>query len=96
MSVVLCVTLWAVPDRELQLAEYEDAVLALLPEHGARLVARVRTAEPRVDAAYETQIIELPSDGALDAYMADPRRMAMTATRDAVIARTEIQRVDLV
>jgi hypothetical protein len=42
MSVVLCVALWPNPGMESELAAYEDAVLALLPEHGARLVARVR------------------------------------------------------
>lgn len=93
--MVLCVSLWPHPDHEVHLVEYEDAVLALLPEHGARLVARARAAEPGA-AAYETQIIELPSEDALAAYMADPRRAALTAARDAAIARTQIHRVDLV
>ena len=42
MSVVLCVTLWARAGQEEALVAYEDAVLALLPEHGARVVISSR------------------------------------------------------
>ncbi len=36
------------------------------------------------------QIIELPDEAALDAYMADPRRLAAAPLRDRSVARTEI------
>jgi uncharacterized protein (DUF1330 family) len=100
MSVVLCVTLWPNPGHEETLVSYEDSVLALLPEHGARVVARVRaetSAEGEAGDGHplETQIIELPDQAALDAYLADPRRGAASDVRDRAIARTEIQRVTL-
>ena len=101
MSVVLCVRLWANPGEERALVTYEDAVLALLPEHGARVVARVRAEQGDGGSAedsqpFETQIIELPDQAALDAYLADPRRAAASDLRDVAIARTEIQPVQLV
>ena len=106
MSVVLCVTLWPNAGQEDALVAYEDSVLALLPEHGARVVARVRAGDDdgtnAGDAAsadghpFETQIIEFAEDSGLDAYMRDPRRTAASDVRDRAIARTEIQRVTLV
>ncbi len=38
----------------------------------------------------ETQVYRIPSQAALDAYLADPRRTANAAERDRVIARTEL------
>jgi hypothetical protein len=111
MSVVLCVTLWANPGHEDELVDYEDTVLALLPEHRSRLVARVRTeagaGDGQKDAGggqkdagaghpFETQIIEMADDAALESYMRDPRRVAASEVRDRAIARTKIQRVTLV
>lgn len=111
MSVVLCVRLWPAAGEEDSLAAYEDQVLALLPEHGGRLVARVRAIPDTAttqgvsaggeDAAagghpFETQIIEFAHDEGLDAYMRDPRRVAASDVRDRVIARTDIQPVALV
>ena len=42
MSLTLCVQLWAVPGNEDLLVAYEDEVLELLADHGARLLQRVR------------------------------------------------------
>ena len=98
----MCVTLWPNPGHEQELADYEDSVLALLPEHRSRLVARVRAADAEATSAvgeghpYETQIIEIPDQAALDAYLADPRRVGSLDVRDRAIARTDIQLVTLV
>ncbi|MFT4084471.1 MAG: hypothetical protein QM638_17980 [Nocardioides sp.] len=92
MPLTLCVMLWPRPGQDEALSAYEDGVLALLGDHGARLVSRVR----RVDGSagpVEVQVIELPDEAALDSYLADPRRTANAAVRDAVIDRTEIMRV---
>lgn len=89
MSLTLCVQLWAVPGNEGLLATYEDEVLSLLTDHGGLLLQRVRNTE-RGDGPYEVQIIELPDEAALDAYMADPRRQAAAPIRERAIARTEI------
>jgi hypothetical protein len=107
MSMVLCVTLWPNPGEETTLAAYEDAVLALLPDHGGRVVARVRALDDghaRGEAGdadapghpFETQIIEFSSDAGVESYLADPRRTAASDARDRAIARTEIQNVMLV
>ena len=44
----------------------------------------------------EIQFLDFPSQAALDAYMADPRRTALAADRDRAVARTEIIDVELV
>jgi uncharacterized protein (DUF1330 family) len=80
--VSLCVLLWARPGAEEALGAYEDSVLALLPDHGARVVER--------GSPTEVQLLEFPSAAAMDAYMKDPRRTALAADRDAAIARTEV------
>jgi uncharacterized protein (DUF1330 family) len=92
MSFTLCVLLWANPGHERALAEYEDRVLALLHDHGAELLKRVRSSGEE-GHPLEVQLIRLPSDGALFSYLADPRRKALTAARDAAVARTEMMRV---
>ena len=98
MTLTLCVSLWPRPDQEAQLVEYEDKVLALLPEHAGRLIARARSANAadRGDGAYETQLIQFDSDASLASYMADGHRTALAAARDAAIERTDIQRVELI
>jgi uncharacterized protein (DUF1330 family) len=94
MSINLCVLLWANDGGHRELVDYEDAVLALLPDAGGRVVQRVRTqGEPTVQP-YEVHLLEFPSEQALDAYMQDPRRLALHDRRDRAIARTEILRVD--
>jgi uncharacterized protein (DUF1330 family) len=80
--VTLCVLLWARPGGGEALRAYEDRVLALLPDHGARVLDR--------DSPTEVQLLEFPSAAALDAYMKDPRRTALAADREAAIARTEV------
>ncbi len=95
MTVTLCVMLWAAPGGEQHLVEYEDQVLGLLPAHGARLVMRVRN-QAAATEPYEAHVIEFPSDAALDAYMADPTRAALSGLREQGIARTEVLRVDVV
>lgn len=98
MTLTLCVSLWPCADQEAQLADYEDKVLSLLPDHGGRLLARARSANTadRGGSAYEMQLIQFDSDDGLASYMADGRRTALAAVRDAAIERTDIQRVELV
>ena len=76
MAVTLCVLLWARLGKDVELAAYEDAVLALLPDHGGRLLQRVRPVGGR-DEPTEVQLLQFPSEAALDAFMADERRTAL-------------------
>jgi uncharacterized protein (DUF1330 family) len=91
VSVRICVLLTAIPGREVLLAQYEDRVLDLLPDHGARIDARVRALEGPFT---EIQILEFPSQQALDDFQNDPRRTDLSEIRSAVIASTTVIRVE--
>ena len=54
---------------------YEDAVLGLLGRHGGLLERRLRS----VDGGTEVQIIRFPATAGLEAFMADPDRLALRA-----------------
>lgn len=90
--------LWPTPGNDDELVAYEDEVLALLGDHGARVVQRVRRVDDLLDSdgqdgPLEVQVIELPDEHALEQFMADPRRVASAGVRDRVVARTEMIRV---
>jgi hypothetical protein len=85
----------AVPGQETALVAYEDQVLTLLGDHDAHVVQRVRAQEVG-EGPYEVHVLEFASQGALDAYLEDPRRTALLAERDRVIARTTIVPVEVV
>jgi len=93
--VTHCVLLWARPGQEAALASYEDRVLTLMADHDGRILQRGTIADGDAGAPTEVQILEFGSAAAVDAYMADPRRTAMAAERDAAIARTDVHRVRL-
>jgi hypothetical protein len=95
MTVTLCVLLWARAGEDDALIAYEDAVLALVAEHGGAVRQRART-DGRDGAPLEIHVLEFPSQGAFDAFMDDPRRTARADERDRAIERTEVHRVDLV
>ncbi|MEO6533316.1 MAG: hypothetical protein ABIO06_07050 [Pseudolysinimonas sp.] len=90
--VELCVLLWAQPGREEALVAYEDRVLALISAHGGAVLQRARSSG---DAGHplEVQFCRFPSEEAMQAYLADDRRVALAAERDRVVARTEVIRV---
>jgi uncharacterized protein (DUF1330 family) len=91
VSVTLCVLLTAIPGREGPLAEYEDRVLGLLPDHGARIHARLRALDGPLT---EIQILEFPSEQALIDFQNDSRRTDLSELRSAVIASTTVIRVE--
>lgn len=88
-SLLLCCLLWAVPGQADAMAAYEDAVLALLPENGGEVTHRLRGtgADGSPD---EVQVFRFASRAAVDSYLADPRRLALSDERDRVVARTEL------
>jgi uncharacterized protein (DUF1330 family) len=94
--VVTCVLLWATPGMEAALSAYEDKVLRLIAEHGGRVLQRgtvLPGSQHEGEPPAEVQFLEMPSEASLDAYMNDPRRLAMAAERDAAIARTDLFRI---
>jgi uncharacterized protein (DUF1330 family) len=98
MEVNLCVLLWAHEGREADLSAYEDQVLDLLAEHDGHVIQRARTVSGKDDDSEptEVQLLRFASESALDGFMNDDRRTALAEKRDAVIAMTEILRVELV
>lgn len=89
MTQSMYVFLWAHPGLEQALTDYEDAVLRLVPEHGGRVVHRTWT-DGKEGRPLEIQLFEWASAAAMEGYMADPRRTALSAERERTIARTEI------
>ncbi len=69
--------------------------MQLIPAHGGQVLQRSRTNDAE-SGPLEIHVLTFPSETALDAYMNDPRRAALTADRERAIARTAVHRVALV
>ncbi|TFI42200.1 hypothetical protein E4P29_16745 [Rhodococcus sp. 1R11] len=95
MELKLCVLLWASPGQEDALTRYEDTVLDLIPKYGGEVVSRVRRVDSG-DGPLEVQVIHLPDDSALEAYLEDPERLALADVHWRAVARTEIIYVDTI
>ena len=95
MGLTMCVLLWAQPGADDALVAYEDRVLALVPEHGGRVLQRARSSGAD-GQPLEVQLLEFPSAAALDAYMTDGRRTSLAAERDRAIARTQVIDVEVI
>jgi uncharacterized protein (DUF1330 family) len=95
MSLHLCVLLWPNAGAEQALVTYEDSVLELMGDHGARVLQRART-DGANGSPLEIQILEFPSQEALEGYIEDDRRTALAGERDSAIARTDVLEVDLI
>ncbi|MGH3167718.1 MAG: DUF1330 domain-containing protein [Trebonia sp.] len=94
--VVNCVLLWARPGMAAALRAYEDKVLRLVTAHGGRVLHRgtvLPGAQHDGEPPAEVQLLEMPSEASLHAYVNDPQRLAMAAERDAAIARTDLFRI---
>jgi len=94
MAIDLCVLLWARPGQEDALVAYEDKVLALVAEHGGRVLQRART-DGTGDRPFEVQMFSFESQAAMDGYLGDERRLALADERDRAVARTELMHVTL-
>ena len=70
-------------------------MLALVPEHGGDVVSRDRVADRQAGDPLEVQVIQMPDEAGLDAYLRDPRRadLARIHSRDEIIARTQLLRL---
>ena len=75
---------------------YEDAVLPLLTDHGARVLVRDR-ALPGQDPSlpYEVHVIWFPDRDALNSYMDDPRRHALLAAFGDVFTSKQAVEIEL-
>lgn len=94
VPVTLCCFLWAVQGEEAGLGHYEDGVLALVPEHGGTVLQRARS-DGADGRPHEIQLFRFKDQAALDGYLQDPRRVALSHERDRVVARTELFPVNI-
>lgn len=96
MPIRLCVLLWEKPGRAHDLTAFEDEVLALVPEHGGRLITRHVVVDRDDGDPLEVQVIEMPDEEALVGFVHDPvrARLARTHDRNALVARTQLLRVE--
>jgi hypothetical protein len=90
--IYLVVRLTWVPGKAAAGADYERTVMRFWKEHGGEIVAAFK---PQAQAdglppADEVQILRIPTQEKLDAYLSDPRRLALSPQRAASIAVTEI------
>lgn len=87
--IELCCLLRALPGAERAMTAYEDEVLALIPEHGGEVVSRA-IGDGADGHPHEVQVLRFPGQAAIDAYMADPRRLALAGERDRTVAETTL------
>jgi hypothetical protein len=88
----LVVHLTYVPGQERNGAAYERTVLSYFREHGGEVLGAFQPA-PWADgtrASDEVQLLGIPSRAQLEAYLNDPRRLALAAERERTIANTEL------
>ena len=83
------------PSMAAAASAYEDEVLALLPDHGARVVYRGVRAEGQADdLPVEVHLLWFPSREAFDAYIADPRRAALMKEHGEVFTEKTVVELD--
>jgi hypothetical protein len=90
--IYLVVRLTWVPGKAADGSEYERAVLRFWIEHGGDIVAAFKPLAQAdgLPPADEVQILRIPTQSQMDAYLSDPRRLALAPKRAASIAVTEI------
>lgn len=93
-EILLCCLLWANDGEAAGLTAYEDAVLALIPEHGGQVIQRAQS-DGDDGRPHEVQLYRFVSQASLDSYLADPRRASLAQERDRVIRRTDLFPVSL-
>ena len=89
---------FADPSNAALASAYEDEVLALLGQHGARLLYRGRRVEGQDPSLpHELHLIRFPDRGAFERYLADDRRAALRRRHGEVFTSTmlvELERLD--
>jgi hypothetical protein len=90
--IYLVVRLTWVPGKAADGSEYERAVLRFWIEHGGDIVAAFKPLAQAdgLPPADEVQILRIPTQSQMDAYLSDPRRLALAPKRAASIAVTGI------
>lgn len=69
-------------------------MLALVPTHGGEVVRRALS-NGSDGRPHEVHLLPFPNQTTLDAYFADPARLALAEERDQAVARIELFPVSL-
>lgn len=93
-EIVLCCLLWASEGLEDALTSYEDTVLGLIGDHGGVVLQRAQS-DGADGKPHEVQLYRFANQASIDAYVADPRRVALADERTRVVARTDVFPVTL-
>jgi hypothetical protein len=90
--IYLVVRLTWVPGKAADGSDYERSVMRLWKEHGGDILAAFKPLAQAdgLPPADEVQLLRIPTQSQLDAYLSDPRRLALAPKRAASIAVTEI------
>jgi hypothetical protein len=87
----------AAPATADRAAAYEDAVLPLLRDYDARVVYRGRRKDARNTAQpFEVHVLWFPNRSALDAYLADDRRIALLHEFGEVFTAKEVVEMETI
>jgi hypothetical protein len=86
----------AEPALEAKASAYEDRVLPLLADHGARLLFRGRRTADDPGLPLEVHLTRFPHRRAFDAYMADERRLALLDEFGDVFIRKQVVEVEAI
>jgi len=88
----LVVRLTWVPGKAADGTAYERSVMRFWEDHGGEIIAAFKPLAQAdgLPPADEVQILRIPTQAKLDAYLSDPRRLALSPKRAASIALTEI------
>jgi hypothetical protein len=89
--LVLVVNLWLKDGDVAGFEAFEHAAADVMATHGGRIDAAIRC-DAYAGGPFEVHLVSFPDVAAFDAYRADPRRVALGAQRERVIARTEVWR----
>ena len=92
--IELCCLLRALPGAEDAMTAYEDKVTALVHAHGGELLSRV-IGDGADGNPHEVHVYRFPNQAAIDAYMVDPRRVALAGERDRTVASTVLFPVEI-
>ena len=78
-------------DTAAEARAYEDEVLALLPDHGARVLFRgLRASSQDRGLPAEVHVLWFPDRARFDAFLADPRRAELRASHGQVFDDTVV------
>lgn len=64
-------------------------MLALVPAHGGEVIRRALS-DGSDGRPHEVHLLRFPNQTSLDAYFADPARLALAVDRDQAVARIEL------